>query len=108
MTNFVDTVVAGKKARGKTKCTVKLVNSICGWMLIPITDNSLPALDKIYFAKYTGLKPSQRAFAIGGTPKQALTAVRIACGWEKISVSACGSKKSPTLYMWYKEKEHGS
>lgn len=102
MTSFVDTVVAGKKLKGKTKCTVKLVNSICGWQLIPITDNSLPALDRIYMARYTDLKPSQRAFAIGGTAKQALVAVRTSAGWEKISVSACGSKKSPILHMWYK------
>jgi hypothetical protein len=103
MTSFVDTVVAGKKIKGKTKCTVKLVNSICGWMLIPITDNSLPALDRIYFAKYTELKPSQRTFAVGGSAKQALVAVRTAAGYEKISVSVCGDKKAPTLHMWYKE-----
>lgn len=103
MTSFVDTVVAGKKIKGKTKCKVKLVNSIMGWMLIPLTDNSLPALDRIYLARYNDLKPSQRVFAVGGNTKQILTAVRTAAGWSKISVSVCGQSDSPTLHMWYKE-----
>ena len=88
---------------GKTKCKVLLRKSILGWMLIPLTDNAVPALDRIYMAKYNELEPSQRAFAYEATVKQALNAVRVSCGYEKISVSVCGHSDSPTLHLWYKE-----
>lgn len=83
----------------KKEYKIRLVNSILGWQLIPVNDESYDALDKFYGAKYTKLKPSERAVLTSDPIKF----VKRVAKYDGVSLSFCGSKARPTIRMWIKQ-----
>ena len=86
----------------KKEYKLRLVNSIIGWQLIPVNEESYDALDKFYGTKYSKLKPSERALVRGLDINPALWLIKRACRIDGNTVSFCGSKQRPTIRMWIK------
>lgn len=85
----------------KKEYKMRLVNSIVGWQLIPVNEESYDALDKFYGVKYSRLKPSERSLIGGRYPvEQAVSFVKRVCKLDGNSVSFCGNKLRPTIRVW--------
>lgn len=87
----------------KKEYKLRLVNSIVGWQLIPVNEESYDALDKFYGTKYSKLKPSERAILLSNAPISATTwLIKRVVKLDGNTVSFCGSKQRPTVRMWIK------
>lgn len=84
------------------QATIRLNNSILGWMLFPVSENSIAFLNDMYVFPdgYDKAKPSERAF-MKGEPIQAVIAhIKEVCKGMEIKVSFCGKRNGPTIRLW--------
>ena len=82
------------------KATVRLTNSILGWMLIPISENSVQFLNELYHEDYEKAKRSDIAFMKEQPIDEAIARVKKIAKDRDINISLCGKKSSPTLRLW--------
>lgn len=80
--------------------TIQLKNSILGWMLLPISQNSKSLLSEMYCRDYESAKPSERSFMRGEPIDKAIAHIKEVCKDMKIGVSFCGKKGGPTIRLW--------
>lgn len=80
--------------------TIQLRNSILGWMLHPVSKDSVKVLTDLYLEDYDAMKPSQRAFMKGEPIDEVIAHIKDVCKDMKIGVSFCGKKGGPTIRLW--------
>lgn len=85
--------------------TLRLNNSILGWILIPVSDNSKEALDLLYGENYDGMKRSEQAFMKGEPIEKVIAHIKEVCQSMKVGVSFCGRKGGPTVRLWLPKPE---
>jgi hypothetical protein len=82
------------------KATVRLTNSILGWILVPISENSVQFLNELYHDDYEKAKRSDLAFMKGQPIEEVVARVKKIANGRDIKISLCGKKSSPTLRLW--------
>jgi hypothetical protein len=80
--------------------TIRLTQTLSGWVLIPVSEDSKTVLSELYAQDYDTLKPSERAFE-SESVTTAIAHVRDVCRDLKIGMSVCGKKTSPTIRLWW-------
>jgi hypothetical protein len=90
---------SGEKIVEKSKICIR--KSIQGWVLIPISENSISFLNDIYcFDDWKKAKPSERAFLKGEPIDKVKAEIKDVCKGKGIRVSFCGNKHAPTIRLW--------
>lgn len=84
--------------------TIKLTNSILGWMLVP--SYKYPAgneeiLNQLYGEDWLKMKPFDRAFMKNEPVEKAIQHIKEVCADMGIGVSFCGNRKVPTVRLWW-------
>ena len=89
------------------KATIRLNNSILGWMLVPSYQHPCPPngayswLSDLYGEDYEKLKSSERAFMKGEPIEKVIAHIKDVCKGMGISVSFCGNiKGGPVIRLW--------
>ncbi len=83
----------------------KLNNSLTGWVLVPLEDAAVPALERIYGLEPTGqnyhaMTPSHRSFLQGEPVSRAIEEIKKTAPDCGVRVSFCGDPDSPTVQVW--------
>jgi len=92
------------KKQNKTIATVKINNSISGYVLVPLDENGEKAVARLYaFDTYEEFRKqpiSEIAYMKGETVEAFTEHVKEIAYGLGYTVSVCGSKKNPTLRLW--------
>lgn len=84
------------------KYTIRLNNSILGWMLVPVSEGSEAVLNQLYLDEdWTKMKPSDRAFMKDDSIEKVIAHIKEVCKDMKMGVSFCGKPANPTIHLWW-------
>ena len=89
------------------KATIRLNNSILGWMLVPSYSHPSPEggvesiLSRLYGEDWMKMKSSDRAFLKGEPVEAAMAHIKEVCKDMGIKVSFCGNLKCPVIRLWW-------
>lgn len=89
-----------------TTATIRLTNSILGWMLVPSYRHPSPengvesVLSLLYGEDWLNMKSSDRAFMKGEPVEKVIAHIKEVCKSLNVGVSFCGNRKLPTIRLW--------
>lgn len=87
--------------------TLRLRNSILGWMLLPDYDNWHPQvrdlMDYLHGEAWENMSPKSRAFCDGQPVEAAISHLKDVCKEMNLSMSLCGNRQCPAIRIWWQK-----